>query len=105
MSPLESATEQLYAQIAAYAPGTGKAPAVGTADYYVLRALVIGHAYLLRIDALKIEADVAACERLYRAGTVHFSKAAVPEAQAVVKEVLTPEQEAAVASAIASGNL
>jgi hypothetical protein len=105
MSPLETAIQTTEEQIAAFMPGTSSAPEAGSAGYFQLRALVIAHAFLHRVLALGLHGDVAACERLYRAGTVHFHKAVPPSAEVVVKETLTPAQQAAVASAIATGNL
>ncbi len=105
MSPLDSAIAELISEISSYQPGTTQAPVVGSSGHYKLRALVIAHAYLLRVKTLGIESDAAACERLYREGTVHFHKAGVPAAEVVVKEVLTPEQAAAVSAAIQTGVL
>lgn len=105
MTPLETAIARARERVEAFNPGTSLAPTAGSADYFELRVQVLGHSYLLRVQELGIADDLAACERLYRAGTVHFGKAAVPPADAAPQEALTPEQEAAVAAAISSGNL
>lgn len=105
MSPLAAAIQELSEEIAHYNPGTSRAPSPGTADYYKLRALALGLSYLARVQDLGVENDVAAVERIYRAGATHFHRAGVPDAVVVEKETLTPEQQKQVAEAIASGNL
>ena len=105
MSPLEAAIQLFTDDITVYAPGTSAAPPPGTLGYYRLRGLVIARAYLIRAQTLGIENDVGACERLYRAGTMHFGTAAVPPEAAIPVEVLSPADQAKVADALATGNL
>ena len=83
MTPLESAIAEVWGEIEALGVGTPSAPAAGSADFYRLRALAVAHAYLNRLQTLGVEQDAAACERIYRAGALHFSKvsAATPVAQ------------------------
>lgn len=87
-TPLEGAIATMQAEIDGYNLGTPQQPLAGSLDYYRLRALLVGHAMLLRIQALGIEGDVAGTERLYRAGTIHFGIAAVPPAPAIAKETV-----------------
>ena len=105
MSGVDTALAEIVEEIGAFGPGTSRAPATGTAEFFRLRALVIGHAYLLRVKALGLENDPASSERLYRAAAGQFSKTIVPPAPEVPVEVMTEAQKAQVAEAISSGNL
>lgn len=102
---LDKAAEDFAAMLAEFRPGTSLAPAPGSTGHFEMRAYALGYAFLTRCVALGIESDLAAVERLYRAGSAYFGKAVVPEEVTVQKEVLTPEQQVAVDAAIASGNL
>lgn len=86
MTPLDAALALAQEQIDTYNLGTPSQPQPGTVDYYQLRAILVGQAYLLRLRDLGIEGDVAGQERLYKAGVRHFSKAAFPPPEPVVKE-------------------
>lgn len=86
MSPLEAALASTEEVVSSYNIGTSQQPAAGTMDYYLLRALLVGQAYLLRLQALSLDNDVAATERVYRLGVSHFSKLAVPPPAEVEKE-------------------
>lgn len=72
----------------AYQLGTPQQPAAGSIDYYRCRALLVGQEMLRRILILGIESDVAATERLYRKGTMHFGAAEVPPEPVIVKETV-----------------
>lgn len=93
------------AKLTEFAPGTAMAPAPGSSAHFETRAVALGYIFLRRCIDLGIESDLAAVERLYRAGAAFFGKAIVPEEAPVVKEELTPEQAATVLAAITSGNL
>lgn len=77
-TPLESALTEVQAQIDTYQIGTSQQPLPGSFDFYILRSLLTGQALLLRLQVLGVEADVAASERVFRNGTMHFGAAEVP---------------------------
>lgn len=87
-TPLESALVEVQAEIDTYNIGTPQQPLPGSFDYFMLRSLLTGQALLLRLQTLGIEADVAASERLYRRGTMHFGAAEVPPEVVVPVEKL-----------------
>ncbi len=78
MTPLESAIAIGQDQIDSYHLGTTSQPQPGTTDYFQLRAVLIGQAYLLRLRDVGVENDVAAVERLYRTSVSQFSRAPIP---------------------------
>lgn len=78
LTPLESALAEIQRDIDTYQMGTPQQPLPGSFDYYLLRAQLVGQAYLLRLKNLDLEADIAASERMFRKGTVHFGHAGVP---------------------------
>ena len=61
-----SAIALLAAEIEALGHGTSRAPKTGTADWYLVRAKALGLAALRQMQALGIEDDPTACDRLYK---------------------------------------
>lgn len=75
-TPLESAIAELQQQIDSFTPALGQKDFPGSSGYFQQRALVLGRAYLSRIQTLGVDGDVAATERLYKAGTIQLSQTA-----------------------------
>lgn len=78
MANLDIAIARVKAEIDAYAPGSSTAPKEGTPDWFVLRSLVIGYTYLVRLSTLQMQDDPASCERLYRRAAQHFAALDLP---------------------------
>lgn len=88
MSALDQAISDLEAEIVALGQGTAQQPKDGTAEWYRLRALALGRAYLLRVQALSIDSDAGACERLYRSQLGSAKLQDIPPAPEIVRETL-----------------
>lgn len=72
MSPLQIALSQLQEDIDSYGQGTARQPREGTADWYLLRAQVLGMSWLRRLNDLQLDQDVDAAERMYRNGAKYY---------------------------------
>ena len=85
---IEQAVLALQDEIASFNQGTAVQPAVGTTDWYRLRALTLGLTYLQRVQQLALHDDPAAAERLYRACYKTHTNTDAPEALVIIREVL-----------------
>ncbi len=75
MSPLETAISLLQEEVDSYHQGTKYQPKDGTYAYFLLRANVLGLAYLKRLNSLSLGDDIPAAERHYKRALSHHKAA------------------------------
>ena len=92
-TPLENAIAYYQTEVDSYGQGTKAQPADKSYEWFILRAMILGLAYLKRIQVLGVQDDPAACDRVYLKGNLHFKAADVPPAPVIVKEVLPTNQD------------
>ena len=85
---IEQSIGDIQAEIEAFNQGHSTQPAGGTAEWFRLRALVLGLTFLQRAKQLGVDGDPAASERLYRACYKAFNLTELPPAAEIVREVV-----------------
>ena len=88
MSSLSNAIDALQEEIDGFNQGTSNQPKDNSTEWFLLRAKVVGHNYLRRIEQLGIENDAGACERIYKTGAKLFKTVEVPPAESILVEKL-----------------
>ena len=83
-SALEIAVEEMQEEVDSFQQGTAAQPKDGSTEWYLLRAMTLGLAYLKRLNQLGVGNDPRACERVYLRSSAHFKAAEVPPEPDVV---------------------
>ena len=78
MSILDTVIADMEAEVAAFKHGTSEQPKDGTREWFRLRGVVIGLAYMKRLRALGLADDPPAADRVYREASKVFKAAEEP---------------------------